>query len=74
MENTVKKINTILFKQIENESTQSFLWLLFSINRSLVHNPQMTLSEFQGSIKEACPEFFDWYLHVMKTKDLKTVG
>jgi len=74
MSNLTKEVNQILFKQIEDESFQSLMWILSTINRSLIQNSEMSLSEFQRDIKTACPDFFEAYQSIMDDKNLKRVG
>ena len=63
----------ILLKQIENESTQSMLWLVSSVNKCLLENEDMSLIEFKNLIKLACPDFFTNYKRIMNEKRLTVI-
>lgn len=66
-------IATELIKQIEDESPQSFMWLLSAMNRFLLLNPSMSLLDFKRIIDETVPDSSDSFKSIMVLKGLKTV-
>jgi hypothetical protein len=60
----------ILLRQIDEESSQSMLWIISAINRCLIENKNMTLKEFKNLIKQSCSDFYNVYKACMYEKEL----
>jgi hypothetical protein len=63
----------ILIKQINDESPQSIMWLISSINRMLIVDENISLSEFKNIVKEMCPKRFEEFKYFMNEKGLYVV-
>ena len=63
----------VLLRQIEEESLQSFMWLLSTVNRCLIVDENMSLIEFKNLIKQNCPERFADFKRIMEPKELPVI-
>ncbi len=73
LENSTVHIAGQIIKQIENESPQSLMWLISSINRLLLTDKDFSLLEFQRIISCICPELRESFESIMEIKELKTI-
>jgi hypothetical protein len=62
-----------LLKQVENESPESLMWIISSINRMVLVDESMSLLEFKKFIGKSCPDTYNTFKSVMALKDLKTL-
>lgn len=58
-----------LIKQVEDESLESLMWFISSINRCLIVDGNMSLLEFKELVKRSCPERFDDFKRIMIEKE-----
>lgn len=72
--NSTKFIAKQLIKQVDEKSPESLMWIISSINRFLILNPNTTLLEFQRTIIDSAPETFNSYTEIMEEKNLKTIN
>jgi len=59
----------ILLKQIKKESSQSFLWLVSAINKSLLEHKNITIFEFKNLNKKSCADSFHAFKITMQEKE-----
>jgi hypothetical protein len=74
LQNSTIFIAEKLIQQIDEESPQSSMWLISSINRFLKENPNMTLLEFKRRISVLIPETNNSFNEIMEEKGLKTIN
>jgi len=69
--NSTIKIAEKLIQQIDNnnDNTQAIFWLLSAINRYLLVDSKMTLSEFRTVLKEQWPDTYDAFYSSLEDKN-----
>jgi hypothetical protein len=72
-ENATAFIATELIKQIEVESSQSLMWIISSMNRFLILNPEMSLLDYKRIVGNSAPDTYKVFNDEMKIKNLKIV-
>tara|TARA_R110002050_G_scaffold585_3_gene4227 strand:+ start:10488 stop:10736 length:249 start_codon:yes stop_codon:yes gene_type:complete len=72
-ENATAFIATELIKQTEVESSQSLMWIISSMNRFLILNPEMSLLDYKRIIGNSAPETYKAFNDEMKIKNLKII-